>query len=398
MPILGSSASQSGKIPGSATIDSVTAGNGQVTIAFTEPTYKGKGSITYTATSSPGNLTATGSSPITVSGLSNGTSYTFTITALTSSGVSTSSSASSSVTPAIPKAGYFARSSSTTTIDKLTFSNETVATSGQPTFQYPTYECSSFANSGTAGYFMGGTGGPGSNPYQTAIFKIPFLTDVRETISATLSQGTNEQAGMANSGTAGYGLGGQITGGPKTGRIEKLAFSNDSRSTVAQSIPALGDGAAFANSGTAGYHAGGTDSVNVSTCEKITFSNDTVSTVTNRMAYDLQGSISFANSGTAGYVIGGSSSSNSYNTTGKARQKMTFSNETWANTTFFLDVNAANGAGCSNNGIAGYLSGGQSVSTLVKMTFSTDTSSSAISAKLTGTLSQGASFANSGAL
>jgi hypothetical protein len=331
--------------------------------------------------------------------LTNGTSYTFTVTALSSSGVSTSSSASSSVTPAIPKAGYFARSSSTTTIDKLTFSNETVATSGQPTFQYPTYECSSFANSGTAGYFMGGTGGPSSNPYQTAIFKIPFATDVRETISATLSQGTNEQAGMANSGTAGYGLGGQITGGPKTGRIEKLAFSNDSRSTLGSNLPTdIGDGAGFANSGTAGYHAGGVPGFGTSsTCYKVTFSNDSVSTVSNRMTYDVQAAIGFANSGTAGYSIGGAGSAG-FNTTGKVRQKLPFSNETWSALTFFLDVNAANGAGCSNNGIAGYLSGGQSVSTLVKMTFSTDTSSSAISAKLTGTLSQGASFANSGTL
>jgi hypothetical protein len=46
MPLIGSSASQSGKIPGTATITGVTAGNGQDTVAFNEPAYKGKGAVT----------------------------------------------------------------------------------------------------------------------------------------------------------------------------------------------------------------------------------------------------------------------------------------------------------------------------------------------------------------
>ena len=81
MPIIGSTAAQSGKTPGAATITTVTPGDGSVSVAFNEPSYKGKGNATYTVTSSPGGFTGTGSSsPITVSGLSNGTSYTFTIT------------------------------------------------------------------------------------------------------------------------------------------------------------------------------------------------------------------------------------------------------------------------------------------------------------------------------
>ena len=57
----------------------------------------------FTATSSPGGLTGTGSSsPITVSGLTAGTAYTFTVTATNANGNSAASAASNSVTPNIP--------------------------------------------------------------------------------------------------------------------------------------------------------------------------------------------------------------------------------------------------------------------------------------------------------
>ena len=92
-----------GKKPGTPTIGTATAGNAQATVAFTAPTYTGKGgTVTYVATSTPGSKTGSAtSSPITVTGLSNGTSYTFTVQAQTSYGVnSDQSSASNSVTPA----------------------------------------------------------------------------------------------------------------------------------------------------------------------------------------------------------------------------------------------------------------------------------------------------------
>ena len=86
---------------GTATVSGVS---GQASISFTAPAFNGNSTITtYRATSSPGGITGTlsqaGSGTILVSGLTNGTVYTFTITATNAVGQSTASSASNAVTP-----------------------------------------------------------------------------------------------------------------------------------------------------------------------------------------------------------------------------------------------------------------------------------------------------------
>lgn len=69
------------------------------TVAFTAGATGGSAITSYTATSNPGGITASGSSsPITVTGLTNNTAYTFTVTATNANGTSSASSASNSVT------------------------------------------------------------------------------------------------------------------------------------------------------------------------------------------------------------------------------------------------------------------------------------------------------------
>ncbi len=88
-------------VPGAPIIGTATASGGQATVSFTAPSFTGGAAISgYTVTSSPGGITATGtSSPIAVTGLTNGTAYTFTVTATNSAGTGAASAASNSVTP-----------------------------------------------------------------------------------------------------------------------------------------------------------------------------------------------------------------------------------------------------------------------------------------------------------
>jgi alpha-tubulin suppressor-like RCC1 family protein len=88
--------------PQAPTLVSGTAGNTQVAVTWTAPTWDGGSSVTgYTVTASPGGATcSTASTSCSVTGLTNGTAYTFTVTATNSIGVGPASAASSSVTPA----------------------------------------------------------------------------------------------------------------------------------------------------------------------------------------------------------------------------------------------------------------------------------------------------------
>lgn len=87
-------------VPGPPTGASATAGAGQASVSFTAPTAGGSPITSYRVVASPGGRTATGSaSPITVTGLTSGVTYTFTVTATNVVGTGAASTPSNGVTP-----------------------------------------------------------------------------------------------------------------------------------------------------------------------------------------------------------------------------------------------------------------------------------------------------------
>ena len=92
------------QVANAPTIGAATAGDASASVAFTAPANVGGSAITeYYAVSNPDQVTVSGaSSPITVTGLTNGTAYTFSVWALNTYGPSPFSAASGSVSPSAP--------------------------------------------------------------------------------------------------------------------------------------------------------------------------------------------------------------------------------------------------------------------------------------------------------
>ena len=165
------------KVPDAPTIGTATAGDASASVPFTAPTNVGGSAITsYGAVSTPDRVTGSAaSSPISVTGLTNGTAYTFAVWALNTYGPGPFSASSNSVTPAAPIA-FFAGGetpSRTTKVDRVTisttgnatnFASLTVGTAGVAAFGSSTTAFSAGGFSGsyvttitTATFASGGT-------------------------------------------------------------------------------------------------------------------------------------------------------------------------------------------------------------------------------------------------
>ena len=116
-------------VPDAPTIGTATAGMVSASVAFNPATTGGTASL-YTATSTPGSITGTSAtSPITVSGLTAGISYTFKVKGSNSTGTGAESSASNSITPTPPMEGAYDALASVT----LSANTTSIGFSGIPT-------------------------------------------------------------------------------------------------------------------------------------------------------------------------------------------------------------------------------------------------------------------------
>lgn len=121
--------------PGAPSNAAATAGNAQATVTFTASSNNGYPITQYSATSSPGGITGSCSAPctsITVSGLTNGTAYTFTVAAANLRGFGPSSAPSNSVTPLGPPAAPIITSALPPPGNLQTAYSHTFAASGSP--------------------------------------------------------------------------------------------------------------------------------------------------------------------------------------------------------------------------------------------------------------------------
>ena len=212
-------------VPGAPTIGTATAGNAQATVTFTPPASNGGSAITgYTVTSSPGGFTATGAgSPIVVTGLTNGTAYTFTVTATNAIGTGPASAPSNSVTPVtIPDAP---------TIGTATAGNAQASVTFTPPASNGGSAITSYTvTSSPGGFTATGAGSP------IVVTGLTNGTAYTFTVTATNAVGTGPASAPSNSATPAT-----IPAAPTIG----TATAGNTQATVTFTPPASNGGSAI---------------------------------------------------------------------------------------------------------------------------------------------------------
>ncbi|WP_335922353.1 Ig-like domain-containing protein [Shewanella algae] len=224
-------------VPGAPIISTASALDGQAVVNFSAPASDGGSAITsYQVTSSPGGITASGAnSPIGVAGLTNGTSYTFTVQAINAVGTSSPSAPSNSV---VPKANQ-----------SISFSNPGAQSFGTA----PTLAAT--ASSGLTPVFSSSTTGVCTI---TASGTLTFVTTGNCSIDA--DQPGDSSYNAAPTVTQSFTVNAVVPGAPSSVN----AVASDASATVSFSAPASTGGAAISSytvtSSPGGFTASGTAS------------------------------------------------------------------------------------------------------------------------------------------
>ena len=211
------------KNPNAPTGVSATGGDESASVSFTPPSNVGGSSVSaYYAVSNPGGITASGaSSPVSVTGLTNGTAYTFAVWALNTYGPSAFSAASNSVTPAQLQRGLFAGGSTAAGDYASAISYIDISTLGNGlTFGDLTTNQSQGGGFGssTRAVFCGGTGTGGTRT--NVMGYVTIATTSNATDFGDLIQTTGEIGGGSSNNTRGL-----LFGGFNSGFISNIQYA-----------------------------------------------------------------------------------------------------------------------------------------------------------------------------
>lgn len=191
-------------------------------------------------------------------------------------------------------AGYILN---TNVAEKILFPSDTTTTSGVPTLSTNRSSTSGASNSGAFGYAMGGSSST------TTVDKITYSTDSRTTLATGLSVARSGSGALANYQVAAYAVGGETYT-----TVDKFAFSNDSRSTLGTGLSIYRDyNQGVSNAGSAGYVGGGFNAGGRNTFEKFSFSNDVRSVLSGTTTEYFWATSAFHDQGKAGYFASGCS-------------------------------------------------------------------------------------------
>jgi len=214
-------------------------------------------------------------------------------------------------------------------------------------------------------YFAGGL--QGGATYWDLIFRVDFPTDTFSVVDATLGTGNRAGAGFSNNNTAGYQLGGG-NGAGQVDEINKFLYESETCSVLGTAMPTgYENGCGLANSPTSGYEGGGYP--NVATVRVWTFASDSYASNATSLSAAKNGVAGHSNNGTAGYWSGGQSTSDL-----DVIDKTTFSDGSLATLSATLGDPVRVGTGAANSGTAGYVYGGYNAGwdNLNKLTYASD--------------------------
>lgn len=298
------------KVPNAPTIGTATAGDAQATVEFTAPSNVGGSAISaYYAVSNPDQITGTAaSSPVSVTGLTNGTSYTFTVWALNTYGPSPYSAASGSVTPAAPPRVVFGGGQNNV-IQYVTLSTtgntsdfgDLYTNAGDTQIESPA-ACAS----ATTGVFGGGFGTP--NAASIALMQYITIASTGNSTNFGNLSANNYQLAACNSSTRGVFGGGLAPNAVNT--MNYITISSTGNSTTFGQLTVGRTALAALSSSTRGVFSGGTNS---SSARQNVIDYITIASVGNATDFgDLSATTSFlasASNSTRGIIGGGTTGS-----------------------------------------------------------------------------------------